>query len=80
MTEDVLLEQFVAECGQLQVEDSGDEVGTIGCEFSRLEVFLDLLPERVACHCQEDVRLPEFCDDGHRILILLIHVSWTADE
>jgi len=77
-SEDVLLEEVITESGELEIEDSTGEIRSHAGDLAREEVLLDLLPLRIARHGEENVGLSMAGDDGHRILIALLHASRTS--
>ena len=61
------LDKILHEGVLLQSEDPGHQIGPVLCCLSGLEVIPDLWPVGVACHSDEEVRLVELLNDGHRI-------------
>lgn len=73
-SENVLLEEILAEFLEFRLEDSGGEIWTVLRRLARQERF-DFSPLRIARNGEEDVWLPMASHDCHRVLIALLHVS-----
>ena len=64
-TKDAIDHDLLEECLLLHLEDTGDDVWTIGWDLAFEEGLEDLRPVGVAGHGEEDVRPGEESDQGH---------------
>jgi len=74
-----VLHDVVEQGLQLELEDSCDDVASVGGVLF-LASLNNLWPVGVAGEGDEEVGLAMLSDDGHRVLIELLHVSFSSNK
>jgi hypothetical protein len=77
---DVVIFDFMLQRLQLLVKDTHNEVMSVIGGHARLQLLANLRPFWVACHGDEQIRLPLRTHNGHGVLIQLGHVPWAPNE
>ena len=79
-TKNVAVLDVTEEFREVEVEDPGHQVRTMFLVLSSSEVVHDVLDVGVAGVRHKQVRFPVLCNNGHGILVVLLHGSWAATK
>lgn len=75
-----LIDDIFEELFQVNVEDSCNQIRSIGNLLARIEFSFDLWPVGVASKSDKEIWFSHPYNYGHRIIIALSHISFTSLE
>src|SRR5688572_29545332 len=76
----VFFHQHLLKLLQLHPEHSRYKIWTVLWTLTRIKLILDLIPIRIARHCEEDIRFTKLSHQSYCIHVPTPHITGPSDE